>query len=149
MALQNDIRILTSLAAFRDLEADALRLVALSAETRILRAGDVLFRQGETAQGGFIVLGGSIELERNTGAAPAAVVRPPTLIGEAALLTATLRPAKATACEPSSVLEVTRKLYRRVLAEYPDSAQRMRDSAAARLDALRGDFEGFAASLAG
>ena len=148
MALENDIRILTSLPAFRDLEADALRLVALSADTRILRAGDVLFRRGEAAQGGFIVLGGSIELDHGAGA-PATVVRPPTLIGETALLTETLRPAKATAREPSSVLEVTRRLYRRVLAEYPDSARRMRDSVAARLDALRGEFEALGASLGG
>ena len=42
MALQDDIRGLASLAPFSDLEPEALRLVALSAETRILRAGDFL-----------------------------------------------------------------------------------------------------------
>ncbi len=145
MPLQDDIRKLSRLSAFRDLEADALRLIALSAEARILRAGDVLFRKGDAADGGYVVLSGGMSLEGGGG--PAIVVRAPTLLGEAALLTETERPATAQAREASSVLKIPRALYRRVLSVYPNSALRVRQVAAARLLALRNDYEDLRQSL--
>ena len=147
MALQDDIRNLSRLPAFRDIEPDALRLVALSAETRILRAGDVLFRQGDPSDGGYIVLSGKIAL--TSGQHPAVVVGPPILLGAAALLTETQRPATAQARQPSSVLKVPRELYRRVLTEYPDSAVRVRHDIAARLLALQDDYDDLRVRLAG
>ncbi len=139
MAVQDDLRVLSSLAAFGDLEPDALRLVAFSAETRILRVGDILFRAGEKSDGGYILLSGELELETVAGAT--VVVTPPTLLGEAALLTTTLRPATAKARAPSSVLAVSRDLYRRVLSEYPESAKRMHGAITMRLKAMEQRFE--------
>ena len=147
MSLQDDIRNLSRLPAFRDIEPDALRLVALSAETRILRAGDILFRQGDTSDGGFIVLSGKIAL--TAGKEPAVLVGPPILLGAAALLTETKHPATAQARQPSSVLKVPRDLYHRVLAEYPESAVRIRRDIAARLLRLQEDYEDLRLRLAG
>ena len=147
MALQNDILSLSRLPAFRDLEADALRLVALSAETRILRAGEMLFREGEPSDGGFVVLSGSIAL--TSGKQPAVLVGPPILLGAAALLTETRRPATAQVRQPSNVLTVPRELYRRVLTEYPDSAVRVRRAIAAELLALQDDYETLRLRFAG
>ena len=147
MSLQDDIRNLSRLPPFRDLEPDALRLVALSAESRILRAGDMLFRQGEPSDGGYIVLSGKIAL--TSGKDPAVIVGPPILLGAAALLTETERPATAQARQPSSVVKVPRDLYRRVLAEYPDSAVRVRRDIATRLLALQDDYERLRLRLAG
>ena len=72
MALQDDVRTLASNPTLRDLEPDALRLIAFSAETRILRAGDVLFRVGDLSDGGYVVLSGGIALE--TDGSPALIV---------------------------------------------------------------------------
>ena len=55
MALEDDVRDMARLPLFQDIEPDALRLLAFSAETRILRMGDVLFRKGEPSQDGFFV----------------------------------------------------------------------------------------------
>lgn len=140
MALQDDVRNLTSLAPFRDLDPEAVRLIAFSAETRILRAGDVLFRRGEVSDGGFVVLSGMIGVATARGGET--LVRPPALFGEMALITETLRPATVVAREPTSVLKVPRTLYRRILAEYPSSAARVRAGSAARLFAIRGELEG-------
>jgi CRP-like cAMP-binding protein len=145
MALEDDIGKLSRNATFAALEPEALRLIAFSAETRILRAGDILFRRDEPSNGGFVVLSGSIALDASDlGASTARIVRPPALIGEIAMLTQTLRPATAIAREPSSVLRISRQLLHRVLNEYPGSAERLRRSLAARLsqftrelDALR------------
>lgn len=139
MALQDDVRNLASHPTLRDLDPEALRLIAFTAETRILRAGDVLFRQGDTSDGGYIVLSGGIALE--TGIGPAVIVRPPALIGDAALIAETVRPATALAREPSSVLKISRTLFRRVLSEYPDSALRLRQTLAVRLLGLQRELQ--------
>ena len=68
-------------------------------------------------------------------------MRSPALLGEMALVAETLRPVTAVAREPASVLKVPRMLYRRILAEYPESAARVRAGAAARLFAMRGELE--------
>ena len=143
MALQDDVRNLASLPAFRHLDPEAIRLIAFSAETRILRNGDVLFRGGDTSDGGYVVLSGAIAMQ----GPPDTIVRAPALIVELALVAETLRPATAVAREPSSVLKVPRALYRRILSEYPLSAMRMRSVVAAKLFAMRGELEGLRLSL--
>ena len=144
MALQDDVRNLASLPAFRHLDPEAIRLIAFSAETRILRNGDVLFRGGDTSDGGYVVLSGAIAMQ----GPPDTFVRAPALIGELALVAETLRPATAVARDPTSVLKVPRALYRRILAEYPESAARVRANTAARLFALRGELDGLGRTMA-
>jgi CRP-like cAMP-binding protein len=134
MPAREDVRLLASLPAFEEFEAEALRLIAFSAETRLLRAGDVLFRKGDRSTGGYMVLSGAVALDDSIS--PSLVVGPPTLIGEAALLTATICPATARAQVASSVLRIPRELYRRVLAEYPRAAVRRRRALAAEAIAL-------------
>jgi CRP-like cAMP-binding protein len=59
-------------------------------------------------------------------------VGPGALIGELALLTETVRPATATATEPSSVIRIPRKLFLKMLEGYPDAARRLREVIALR-----------------
>jgi CRP-like cAMP-binding protein len=138
MALVDDVRDLARNTTLRDLDPEALRLIAFSAETRILRAGDVLFERGDISDGGYVVLSGSIALAAD---GEPAIARPPMLIGDTALIASTQRPATATAQEPTTVLKISRTLFHRVLAEYPDSAVRLRQTLAARLIALGQDLD--------
>ena len=62
MGLEDDIGKLARIPAFAVIEPEALRLIAFSAETRILRA-DVLFRRDEISNDGFVVLAGSIAMD--------------------------------------------------------------------------------------
>ena len=144
MALQDNVRNLAANPTLRDLEADALRLIAFSAETRILRAGDTLFRRGDPSDAGFLVLSGAIALEAASG--PATIVRAPTLIGESALVTETNRAATAQAREPSSVLRITRVLFHRVLDEYPDSAAKLFHTLLDRLHGLTAELDALRAA---
>ena len=141
MGLEDDIGKLARIPAFAVIEPEALRLIAFSAETRILRAGDVLFRHDEISNDGYVVLAGSIAMDASgDGAVTARIVRPPGLIGDLALLTQTRRPATAIAREPSTVLRISRLLFRRVLDEFPDSAERLRQSQGARLLQFTGEL---------
>lgn len=133
MALDDDVEKLARHPLFAALAPEALRLLAFSAETRVLRAGDVLFRKGEPSTCGYLILSGSIALDKAGDGSAARVIRPPALIGETALIAQTQRPATAIAREGSSVLRISQALFRRVLSEYPESAERLRQTLGARL----------------
>ncbi len=136
MALDDDIALLARQPLLSLMERDALRLVAFAAESRILRAGDVLFRVGEPSDGAVLVISGAVALDSREDGQPAQeIVGPGALIGEMALFTAVARPVTAIAREPTQVMRLSRSVMRRVLAESPGSAEAV---AAAISDRLRG-----------
>lgn len=141
MTLEEGVAALGRNAVFAALAPEALRLLAFSAETRVLRAGDILFRRDEVSDGGFVILSGSIALDAPERGASTRIARPPALIGELALLVKTQRPATAIAREPSTVLRVSQQLFRRVLSEDLAGAERLRASLAARLVQFTADLD--------
>lgn len=138
MALDDDIRDLGRNATLGVLEAEALRLIAFAAESRRYRSGDVLFVAGELADGGYLLRSGSVSLEAS---GIEDVVTPPALIGDAALLAETIRPATAYVREPSEIMKIPRSLFLRALNEYPDSAVRLRSGLAERMRRFARDLE--------
>jgi CRP-like cAMP-binding protein len=134
MTLDDDIDNLARIPLFSNFEPNALRMLALSTETRLLRAGDVLFRRGEMSDGGYVLTLGAIALTAaNDGRPQAKIVRPWTLIGETALLAPSTRPAAAIAQEPAKVLKILRPLFHLVLEQHPATAARVRDFFRCRL----------------
>ena len=134
MSLDADVANLARIPIFAALEPEARRLLVFSAETRILRGGDFLFRAGDRSDGGYVVLSGSIELTgERSGPATAG---PFSLIGETALILDAPQGANARARMASTVIKIPSVVFRRVLAEYPASAARLRTDMAARLDAF-------------
>jgi len=148
VSLDNDIRLLGRVPILAELDFDARRLLAFSAETRILRAGDILFTRGEPSDGGYFVLSGSIELSfSQEDIRSSQIVGPHWLIGELALIVRTQRPATGSAREPSSVLKISRDLFLRVLAEFPECAVRIRNLLMPRLLDFVGDLQMSAKSV--
>jgi CRP-like cAMP-binding protein len=142
MSLEQDLRNLSNVPLFASLEMEARRLIAFSAETRVLRAGDVLFSKSEHSDGGYVLSSGSIAVTSgDKDGRPDRIVRPVALLGEMALISDVERTFTATAREPSEVLRVTRALFHRVLKEYPRSASRLRDVIAQRLADLARDLD--------
>lgn len=126
----------------------ALRVLANVADTRRLKADEVLFRRGDRSDGGFAVLSGSIEVGREAGFSDdGVVVGPGCLVGQTALFLRMQRPATAVALEPTAVMRVSPTLMRRVLQQFPDAADRMSDWIAAELDATAADLDGVRAVL--
>lgn len=139
MALDDDIALLARIPLFASLGAEPLRLLAFSAEARTLKAGDVLFKEGQAADGGYAVAEGSLVLT-DTGGLAERVAGPGALLGEVALIVETLRPATATAREPCQVLRIPRSLFRRVLTEFPDAAQRVHEEFREKMRATIADL---------
>ena len=138
MSLDRDIAMLSRIPLFTELTTEQLRLLAFSAVRLELSPGQILFRENAVAQSGYIVAFGGIELSvgDGTGKRVLTTCEAGSLIGEMALFIETVRPATATAIVSSEVLEVDRKLVRRMLNEYPHVALRLRATLVERLQAL-------------
>jgi CRP-like cAMP-binding protein len=134
MAIDNDIENLRRIPVFAVIETEALRALSFRAETRLMRAGDHLFRKGEVSDGGFILVAGSIALGTHDDGRPAEkIVKPWALLGEVALVAQTTRPVAAIALEPTTVLKISRALFHHVLEQHPASAARVRQFFKTRL----------------
>jgi CRP-like cAMP-binding protein len=133
MSIEDDIAFLERVPTLAVLGREALRILAIGAENRYVHDGVALFKEGEAADGAYVVQEGSFDLISQGGVAirPSTAV-PGTLIGELALVTETTRPVTATAREPSTVVRIPRTLFLKMLEGYPDAARRLRDSIAAR-----------------
>ena len=134
MALGKNKDSLSRLPVFACLDADALHLIAFSAETRRLTVGETLFRRGDAAETAVLLVAGALTLEGDASNATALrIARPGTLLCESALLAPGHRTATVSARDPSLVLSVSRSLMLRVLQAYPDNATALRDYWAMRL----------------
>jgi len=147
MSSTDTVSRLSRLPIFAKLEPGALRLIAFAAETRNFRAGDILFRQGDVADCGYLLLSGAVTLTGDNVAEPAPTVKEGDLLGETALIVATKRPVTAIARQNCAALRVSRALFLRVLEEYPASADRLRRDMLADINALGGNLEVFRRNL--
>ncbi len=135
MALDDDIAFFEQVPSFAVLGKQALRILAIGAETKALQNGAVLFYAGELAEAGYVVQQGSLVLESHSSQdGKRHTVGPGTLVGELALLTDTVCATTAIAKGPTVVIRISRSLFRKMLEGYPDAAQKMRDMVAERVD---------------
>jgi CRP-like cAMP-binding protein len=140
MSIEDDIAFLERVPTLALLGRDALRILAISAESRYLHDGNVLFSQGEPADAGYVLQEGLLSLAPVHGKAEPLTVGPGTLLGELAMLTETTRPVTATALEPSTVIRIPRTLFLKMLEGYPEAALRLRDSFLARAEHSESDM---------
>jgi CRP-like cAMP-binding protein len=135
MTIEDDISLLERVPTLALLGRPALRILAIGTQTRYVHGGEVLFNAGDEADGGFVVQEGRFQLSAEaTGDGKDIVVGPNTLLGEIALFTDARRPVTATALEPATVLLIPRPLFLKMLDSFPDSARRLRDIFASRLN---------------
>ena len=142
MALEDDIAALAGAPLLGHFDRDALRLLAFAAESRSLKAGDVLFRRGDRSDGGYVVTRGRIALDSGEDGDPTDfIAETGALVGRTALFVRVNRPATATARETSAVLRISPTLMRRVLEEFPEAAAAIQETLASELGLLSGGLE--------
>lgn len=149
MGIEDDIKALERVPTLAVLGRDALRILAIGAETRYVHNGEALFKTGDAADAGYLVQKGAFKLQES--AAPddtsSVVVQSGTLLGEFALLAETARPMTAIATEPSTVLRIPRTLFLKMLEGYPDAATRLRDHIAMRANRTADQIKKLGATL--
>jgi CRP-like cAMP-binding protein len=143
MALEDDIVIFQHVPTFAVLGKQALRILAIGAESRTLQSGAVLFRAGDHADAGYLVQQGSVLLEQGAeSAGQSYTVGAGALLAELALFTDVVSPVTATAQETTTVLRISRSLFHKTLEGYPIAAKKLRDTVARRVDAWTQDLTG-------
>jgi len=147
MSIEDDVVLLDRIPTLRLLGNTALRMLAIGSEQRDVQRGEHLFKQGDDADSGFVVQRGAFRIDDGAGAEITA--GPGTLLGELALVVAMRRPASALALKYSSVIRISRSLFRRVLESDPDAARRLRDAFAGRASQIASDILIAGAKLGG
>ncbi|TXM76710.1 Crp/Fnr family transcriptional regulator [Methylobacterium sp. WL103] len=140
MGIEDDIAILAAAPVFEAFGRDALRLLTFAAERRSLEPGETLFSRGDPADGGFVVLSGTIALAPRVAGGDTVLAGRSALIGRLALFVRGERPGDAAAQGAAEVMRITPTLMRRVLEEFPDAAAVIHDALADDLSALNQGF---------
>ncbi len=133
MSIEDDITFLSRVPTLRVLGLDAVRILAIGAESRYLHPGEILFNYGDPSDGGYVVQSGKVKLTSSRSEGSNEVVAGPgALLGEFALLVETRRPGTAMAMEASTVLRISRSLFLKTMEGFPDSALKLRSAMASR-----------------
>lgn len=140
MSLDRDVEILARIPALAGFEPDALRLLAFVARRAAYQPGEQLYDTGDRADGAIAILSGGVAIVDVSAPDQKSLVSTGALIDEMAMYVATERVGRATATEPTSVFELTREMIKRVLVEFPGSAERVRDVLSGRLNHLSGEI---------
>ncbi|MDF3152808.1 Crp/Fnr family transcriptional regulator [Mesorhizobium sp. XAP10] len=127
MALDDDIRVLSAVRLFEGFTQEQLRLLAFGAENTRLIANHKLYREDDEADSAYIVVSGRIVLyrEQNGERIPIGTADPGTILSELALIADTNRLTSASAEIDSEVMRLSRKMFRRILEEYPEIAVKL------------------------
>lgn len=135
MGLDHDIRTLAQVELFRGFGDEPLRLLAFGADAMTVAAGRVLYREGDAADCGFVLVSGTIvhQIARADGNRELGRDRPVALLGDIALITESTRPTTAIAETDCTVLRLNRQQFRRILDEWPDLARLVHDRLSASL----------------
>jgi CRP-like cAMP-binding protein len=134
MSIENDIALMQQGPLLGLLGRDALRILAIGAESRTVQRGALLFSAGEPSDGAFVVESGAFSLRTPGGSE--SIARRGAVLGEFALLVESPRAFTATAREFSSVMRIARPLFLKMLDGYPEVAERLRQWLLTQCDQL-------------
>lgn len=150
MALDDDIRILSGVGLFEGFTAEQLRLLAFGTESIRLPAGRKLYVEDDEADSAYVVTSGQIGLFREVDGqrVELGTVNPGSILGELALIADTKRLTSAAAATDSEILRLNRKMFHRILEEYPDIAIGLHRRIAADLQAMISRIEELAPRFA-
>lgn len=115
-----DAAFLTQSPLFRNLdEAERVQILIIG-QVRTVKAGEVLFREGDPGDGLYIVMKGSVRISKQsaTGEEALAVLEPPAFFGEMALIDLSARAADAIANEDSDLFFIPLPELRSVIDAY-------------------------------
>jgi CRP-like cAMP-binding protein len=141
MTLEDDMAFFEQVPTLAALGRQALRVLAIGADSKHLPSGAVLHYAGEVAEGAYIVQRGSLLIDSGAfSEGKQYTVGPGTLIGELALIVEHVAPATVIAREPTVLIRIPRSLFRKMLEGYPGAAEKLREVLAGRLNASAGDL---------
>jgi len=115
-----DPAFLTQSPLFRNLDESERVQILIIGQVRSVKAGEVLFREGDAGDGLYVVMKGSVRISKQgaTGEEALAVLEPPAFFGEMALIDLATRAADAIANEDSDLFFIPLQELRSVIDAY-------------------------------
>src|SRR5918995_5116213 len=127
---------------FSELSAVYLARLVPELEEHVLMSGEVVFHQGDPADGFFLIRSGTVEAVVTEAGGTEVVTRlsAPAHFGEGALLTDEPRSSTATAITPLVVWKLPRQRFDALLRDHPSIALRIAAELSARLAEVTRDL---------
>ena len=147
MALNDDVSLLSKVPLFEGFNDEMLRLVAFGSERRTINRAKPLFHEGAIADSAFVVSSGKFDLLRRSKNGKLESIGeavPGDLLGELAIVSSTKRKITAMALEDSEVIRINRPMFRRMMEEYPQIADLLRNRIKSNLGLLLRRVNGLA-----
>jgi CRP-like cAMP-binding protein len=136
MNLNEEVEILKGIPLFSKVEPAKLKLIAFTGERMNYAAGQELFHQGDVGDAMYVILAGSADvlLETPNGQIRVAELRKNSFVGDIAILSDVPRTATIKAREPLTTLKISKDMFYRLVAEFPQMAIEMMRELAHRLE---------------
>lgn len=136
MSLNEEVELLRNIPLFRKIEPSKLKLLAFTSERLTFQEGQRLFDQGDMGDAAYIIIEGDAQVKINTdgGEITVASLGKGDVVGEIAILCDVPRTAAVDAATKLITLKITKELFFRLIAEFPEISIEIMRELAARLE---------------
>ena len=136
MNLNEEVELLKGVPIFSKVEPAKLKLLAFTSERMNFAAGQELFHQGDQGDAMYVILGGiaDVLIDSQGGQIAIAELQKNGFVGEIAILCDVPRTATIKARDPLSTLKISKDMFYRLVAEFPQMAVEVMRELAHRLE---------------
>ena len=136
MSLNEEVELLRNIPLFAKLEPSKLKLLAFTAERITYEPDQTLFSQGDVGDAAYIIVEGSARVIVDTpdGELEVAALGRNDFVGEIAILCDVPRTATVRASAKTVTLRITKDLFFRLVAEFPEMSVEIMRELASRLE---------------
>ena len=136
MSLNEEVELLRRIPLFAKIEPSKLKLLAFTSERVNFAVGQEVCHQGDQGDTMYVILDGTADVLIDTegGQISVAEMKRNSFFGEIAILCDVPRTATIKAKEPLSTLKITKDMFYRLVAEFPQMAVEIMRELAHRLE---------------
>ncbi len=136
MNLNEEVELLKLVPIFSKIEQAKLKLLAFTSERVNFAVGQEVCHQGDPGDTMYVILGGTADVLIDTAGGQIAVaeMKKNSFFGEIAILCDVPRTATIKAKEPLSTLKITKDMFYRLVAEFPQMVVEIMRELAHRLE---------------
>ena len=135
MSLATEVDLIRRVPVFSAIGPDKQKLLCFSSERLTFEPGEVLFREGDTADAAYVLIDGTVEITVETPGGPLLVntLGESDVVGETAIFGDVPRTATATAKTRLEALRVSKDLFLDLVRDNADAAMEINRILASRL----------------
>jgi CRP-like cAMP-binding protein len=136
MNLNEEVELLKGVPIFSKVEPAKLKLLAFTSERMNFAAGQEVCHQGDPGDAMYVILGGvaDVLIDKEGGQITVAEMKKNSFFGEIAILCDVPRTATIKARDPLSTLKISKDMFYRLVAEFPQMAVEVMRELAHRLE---------------